>query len=210
LRIAGTVNRFIGAGVGFARLVAVSIVKVVDMPRAIGRLAPVAKASAADTSMILDSMLCLYNTESHITNMEGGMSFREKLAWGSLVSTVVIWGGFFLHLLGSPADARGMAMLGPFVLAVLVQTVVMIVMTAYWSIRAPGEANVPADEREKAIGGRATASAYLVLVAGVIAIIAALHVGLHGTDVIFALAGAFILAEAVRYGSAAVAYRRGA
>lgn len=137
------------------------------------------------------------------------MSFREKLAWVSLVSTVIVWGGFFLYLLGSPHSARGMAMIGPFILAVLVQVAVMIAMTAYWSIRAPDEASAPADEREKAIGNRATASAYLVLVIGLVATIIGLHIGLHGPDVIFALAGAFILAESVRYGSAAIAFRRG-
>ncbi|VXD00972.1 hypothetical protein SPHINGOAX6_71087 [Sphingomonas sp. AX6] len=42
----GTVTRFIGAGVGFARLVAVSMVKVVDMVALLGAPRVLAKLQA--------------------------------------------------------------------------------------------------------------------------------------------------------------------
>ena len=138
------------------------------------------------------------------------MAFREKIAWVAFLSTLLIWGAFFAVLLILPHDARGLAMLGPFIAATLAQAAVMIAAAVIWAIRSPGEANAPADERDRAVGQRATGTAYLVLILGVVAVIVWLHFGLHGSDTILALAGAFILAEAVRFGATALGYRRGA
>ncbi len=137
------------------------------------------------------------------------MAFREKIAWVAFLSTVLIWGAFFVILVQIPHEARGLAMLGPFIAATIAQAAVMIVAATVWAIGAPKEANAPADERDRAVGRRATGFAYLTLILGVAAVIAWLHFGLHGPDTIFALAGAFILAEAVRFGATALGYRKG-
>lgn len=137
------------------------------------------------------------------------MAFREKIAWVAFVSTALIWGAFFATLAFVPPAMRGLAMLGPFIVATIAQAAVITAAATIWAISAPQEANAPADERDRAIGLRATRLAYLTLALGVIAVIGWLHVGLHGSDTIFALAGAFILAEAVRFGATAIGYRRG-
>lgn len=136
------------------------------------------------------------------------MAFREKIAWVAFLSTVLIWGAFFILLLSVPDGHRGLAMLAPFIVATVAQAAVMIAAATIWAIGAPKEANAPADERDRAIGLRATRFAYLTLLLGVIAVIVWLHHGLHGPDTVFALAGAFILAEAVRFGTTALGYRR--
>ena len=138
------------------------------------------------------------------------MAFREKIAWVAFLSTVLIWGAFFIILVQTPHQARGLAMLGPFIVATIAQAAVMIVAATIWAIGAPKEANAPADERDRAVGRRATGIAYFTLILGVVAVIVWLHFGLHGPDTIFALAGAFILAEAVRFGTTALGYRKGA
>lgn len=137
------------------------------------------------------------------------MAFREKIAWVSFLSTVLIWGTFFIILALTPHGVRGLAMLGPFIVATVAQAAVMIAAASIWAIGAPKEANAPADERDRAVGRRATGFAYLTLILGVVAVIVWLHFGLHGPDTIFALAGAFILAEAVRFGATALGYRKG-
>lgn len=137
------------------------------------------------------------------------MAFREKIAWVSFLSTVLIWGAFFVVLALVPHQARGLAMLGPFIVATVAQAAVMIAAATIWAISAPKDANAPADERDRAIGLRATRMAYLTLILGVVAVIVWLHFGLHGPDTVFALAGAFILAEAVRFGATALGYRNG-
>lgn len=135
------------------------------------------------------------------------MAFREKVAWAAFGSTVLIWGTFFTFLLSLPHEARGLAMLGPFILGVLAQAIIMAGAAIFWAIRSPGEANAPADERERALGYRATSAAYFVLIMAVFAVIGWLHFGLHGPDTIFALAAAFIIAESVRFATTAVGYR---
>lgn len=135
------------------------------------------------------------------------MAFREKIAWVSFLSTLLIWGGFFIILATVPHGMRGLAMLGPFIVATMAQAAVMIAAASIWAISAPKEANAPADERDRAIGLRATRMAYLTLILGVAAVILWLHLGLHGPDTIFALAAAFILAEAVRFCATALGYR---
>ncbi|MFL9842001.1 hypothetical protein ABS767_13585 [Sphingomonas sp. ST-64] len=137
------------------------------------------------------------------------MAFREKIAWVAFLSTVLIWGAFFILLAMVPHAARGLAMLGPFIAATIAQGAVMVAAAVTWAIAAPKEANAPVDERDRAVGRRATGFAYLTLILGVVAIIVWLHLGLHGPDIIFALAGAFILAEAVRFGATAIGYRKG-
>ncbi|MBX3595488.1 hypothetical protein [Sphingomonas sp.] len=126
------------------------------------------------------------------------------------MSTVLIWGAFFGSLVFTPHEARGLALLGSFIVATIAQAAVMIVAATIWAIGAPAEANAPADERDRAVGRRATGFAYLTLVLGVVAVIVWLHLGLHGPDTIFALVAAFILAEAVRFGATALGYRRAA
>jgi hypothetical protein len=138
------------------------------------------------------------------------MAFREKIAWVAFLSTLLIWGGFFILLVSVPHGERGLAMLAPFIVATVAQAAVMIAAATVWAIGAPKEANAPADERDRAIGLRATRFAYLTLILGVVAVIIWLHHGLHGPDTIFALAGAFILAEAIRFGGTAIGYRKGA
>ncbi|MBA4761198.1 hypothetical protein [Sphingomonas sp.] len=137
------------------------------------------------------------------------MAFREKIAWVSFLSTVLIWGAFFVILALVPHQARGLAMLGPFIVATVAQAAVMIAAATIWAISAPKEANAPADERDRAVGRRATGIAYFTLILGLVGVIVWLHFGLHGPDTIFALAGAFILAEAVRFGATALGYRKG-
>ncbi|RYD61192.1 MAG: hypothetical protein EOP58_15200, partial [Sphingomonadales bacterium] len=110
------------------------------------------------------------------------MAFREKIAWVSFLSTVLIWGAFFIILTLTPHGVRGLAMLGPFIVATVAQAAVMIAAASIWAIGAPKEANAPADERDRAVGRRATGFAYLTLILGVVAVIVWLHFGLHGPD----------------------------
>lgn len=135
------------------------------------------------------------------------MAFREKIAWAAFVTTVLIWGAFFTLVVTLPHGARGMGLIGPFVVATVAQAVTMAVAAGFWSIRAPKEANAQPDERDRAVSRRATGFAYLTLVLGVVVVVVALHHGLHGPDTVFALVGAFILAEAVRFGATAFGYR---
>lgn len=139
------------------------------------------------------------------------MAFREKVAWAAFLTTLLIWGAYFGMVVAKAGEAtHSIQMFWLFVVATVAQAVLMGTATAIWAIRAPGEANARPDERDRAVSRRANGFAYLVLVLGVMAVIAGLHLGLHGSGTVFALVGAFILAEATRFGMQAIGYRAGA
>ncbi len=92
------------------------------------------------------------------------MSFREKIAWISLLTTVGVWGFYFARVV--PALTSGDS--GPWQMALFVECVVFTVivqavLTTATAIGAPREARAPADEREARIAGRATVIAYTIL-----------------------------------------------
>ena len=94
------------------------------------------------------------------------MSFREKSAWATLLTTLFIYGAYFVALfgpevyLGSPRTRTLMMLLG----AVAFQIVAMIVIHIVFATRADPETM---DERDAAIDLRAIRNGSLVLASGV-------------------------------------------
>lgn len=139
------------------------------------------------------------------------MSFREKIAWAAFVTTVVAWGSYFAVVVAWAANGGGhsIMLLWLFIAVAIAQAVLLGATAAFSAIRSPAEANAPADERDRSINRRASATAYTAVMIAVAAVIVWLHLGLHGTGTIFALIGVFILGEAVRFGTQAISYRVG-
>jgi hypothetical protein len=137
------------------------------------------------------------------------MAFREKIAWAAFITTLIAWGGYFAFVVlrASQGGSHDPMLFWLFVAATLAQAVMMAAVATVSAIRAPREANLPPDERDRLVGQRASALAYGVVLVAIAAVIVWLHVGLRGTNVIFALIGVFILGEAVRYGAKAIGYR---
>ena len=139
------------------------------------------------------------------------MAFREKIAWAAFITTVIAWGGYFAMVVSQSGQTSHSAyLLWLFIAATGAQAVLMAAAAIIWSIQAPGEAQAPADERDRAVGQRATGIAYLVVILALIGVIIWLHFGLHGRNTVFALVGVFMLAEAARFGAQAIGYRRAA
>ena len=152
------------------------------------------------------------------------MSFREKLAWISLLSTLLIWGSYFVEI-GLDAAAGRLAvgaLMGLFIGRVVLSIVVEVVLATAAALLAPKEANAPADEREQLIMLKATNAAYAVLSLGaVLAAITGALVAVRGAgllpateaDVAFVSANgvlfALVLAEVVRSTFQIVGFRRG-
>jgi hypothetical protein len=138
------------------------------------------------------------------------MSYREKIAWVAFLSTVLAWGGYFAVVVHASINGTddGIWLLWLF-LGVTVAQVVMIAAAAIVAaILDPADAQAARDERDHAVNRRASGVAYFALLVGLVAVIAALHVGLHGRGTIFALLGLFMLGEATRFGAQAIGYRR--
>lgn len=139
------------------------------------------------------------------------MSFREKSAWISFFSILLVFGIYF--------GAVGMAMTGRidysdvvrmFFKLVALFVLLQIVLHVLVASRAPREALAPKDEREKLIGLKADRLAAYVLSVGVFASIFPIHLGADARDLAHAMLLAFVIAELATYGTAIALHRRDA
>jgi hypothetical protein len=146
-----------------------------------------------------------------IDDMEAMVAFRERIVWAAFVTTLLVWGGYFAVVIFKAANGgtHGPLLFWLFIAATGAQTLMMIAVAAIAALMAPGDASAAPDERDRMLGQRASGVAYFVVLVAIAAVIFWLHVGLRGTNVIFALIGVFILGEAVRFGTKAIGYRVG-
>lgn len=137
------------------------------------------------------------------------MSFREKSAWISLLSTFFIYGFYFRSVFRDGMRPSGFhfgGLLGTIIALVIVQ----VVLTIAVAIFSPKEAKAPPDEREKMIDLKASRFAYAVL-AGSVA--CACFFGAFNPPIIFSvnsLLFILVMAEILRSGCQIIQYRRGA
>lgn len=93
------------------------------------------------------------------------MSFREKTAWISLVTTLLIWGQYFARVTervwAGESDAG--TFIGLFVGTTITAVVVQVVLTIVIAVIQPAEANAAADERERLIELKSSHAAYALL-----------------------------------------------
>jgi len=98
------------------------------------------------------------------------MSFREKSIWISLVSTLLIFGDYFLNIISLsslPADAAKAATLGLSLRALFLIIIVEIVCQAMLAASNRKAAELGADERDKLFEYKGNNFGYTVLVIGV-------------------------------------------
>jgi hypothetical protein len=135
------------------------------------------------------------------------MSFREKTAWISLLSTLLIYGLYFRSVYHAGFGTyRFGGLLGTVVALVIVQVTLIVAVAIF----APKEAKAKPDERDKLIDLRATRFAYAVLAWS---IACACFFGGFNPPIIFnanALLFILVMAEILRSSSQIVQYRRGA
>ncbi|RYD60907.1 MAG: hypothetical protein EOP58_15620 [Sphingomonadales bacterium] len=126
------------------------------------------------------------------------------------MTTLLTWGAYFTVVVTSSGSVSpNPALFWLFIAAAVAQAVLLGAVAAVSALMAPGDANAAPDERDRLVGQRASAIAYGVVLVAITGVIAWMHVGLRGTNVIFALIGVFILGEAVRFGAKAIGYRVG-
>jgi len=135
------------------------------------------------------------------------MSFREKSAWITLVTTAVVYGVYFARvgLRGPPAG-----FLGPLGVTVLLLVALQAVLHGIAAVAAPREAGVRRDERERLIDLRSLRVGFYTAQAGLFCVLAAL---LWRADVWFvanAVLLAMVVAEVARAAAAVVDFRRAA
>jgi hypothetical protein len=138
------------------------------------------------------------------------MPFREKMAWLSVTTTVVVWGAYFTFLLTTARHLPGPAQFGGLLAAVIVQTGLVTVGAIVSAVLSPKDASAASDERDKAVSRRAYALAYPVLLSLIVCVAASMHFGVDAKGMTYGIMAAIVIAEIVHYGAQIVGYRRGA
>lgn len=137
------------------------------------------------------------------------MPYREKIAWISVISTIVIWGGFFGFMAMTRGRVPGFTYALAFVGAVVLQAILVATAAIVTAIVSPKEASASLDERDRTISRRAYALAYPVLLTLVLCVAGSMHFGMSKIGMAYGIMGAIIIAEIVHYGAQIAGYRTG-
>ena len=142
------------------------------------------------------------------------MAYREKIAWLTLLTTVAAYSTYFAAVAWILApDGAGTPALLPMLMlfgaVTIVQAVIVAVASGVIAVRAQRTGEDRSDERDRAIGRRATSLAYFVLMAGVILVGIVMPFGDARWKIANAALAAIVVAEAVRYTLVILGYRRG-
>jgi hypothetical protein len=143
---------------------------------------------------------------------DDGMSYREKVAWLSLLAIAVAYGPYFLlTVLDPPADGvmPNLATLVRFGAAAVAHMAILGAGHLALRLRSPEDARVPADERDRAIDRRALRLAYYALIAGMIVVGVIMPFSAGGWTIVNAAVAAIVISELVHYCTVARSYRRG-
>lgn len=139
------------------------------------------------------------------------MSFREKTHWAAFIGIFVAFGWYFVaypwHKIDTPAGVGAVA--GMLVPVTVITIAVMAATAAFFAIRAPNEAYVKEDERERGIHLLGTHLAYYPLVLGCWANMIAIFYRFTPGVYLNMLIATVVLAELVRVGAQLYYYRRG-
>src|SRR6266545_7461945 len=133
--------------------------------------------------------------------MRSEMSFREKSAWISFVTILLVFGAYFWNvrqvLAGSAEFGTAFEVeIGLIVAFVLIEIVLHIAL----AMQAPSEARAPRDEREQLIEMRATRVAFQVLVIGALACVGLMHLTRSAWAIGQHVLLAVVVAQLVRFG----------
>jgi len=139
------------------------------------------------------------------------MSFREKSAWITLITLVLLTLFFVTHLPPSwMLTPQPGFMFHVLVAGVVAFVVIEIIAHVIVAIRAPRDAQAPRDERERLIALKATSiAAYVYAILSLGSVFVVIHLGANAMGVGFCVFLSFVVAEIVNYAARVVYYRRG-
>jgi hypothetical protein len=140
------------------------------------------------------------------------MSFREKRAWVTLITLIVLLILFGFHY---PPQSMLRPQPNVFLLHVLalmltVFVVVEIIARIVFMIRFPRDARTPKDEREHLIDLKSIAIAwYVYAILTIVGIFVVIHLGANAVGVWLVVLLSFVIAQIVNFASRIYYYRRG-
>jgi hypothetical protein len=140
------------------------------------------------------------------------MSFREKKAWITLCTLLVVFSVYTIVMTRAyhVAEPNFGYLLHLLLLAIVAFGVIEVILLLVARLYSPDDANTPKDEREQLIEYKANRLAYQILLA-LIAVVTFFMIHLNGDTWGFGnlYLGTLMLAEVVRFGTQIVLYRKG-
>ena len=137
------------------------------------------------------------------------MSFREKSAWISLISILVVSSVYFAHVPRTLNPRASAELLHGLFLCVIALVVIQVAAHTIVALLAPRDARTPKDERERLIELKATRIAYPVYVLGSLLAVSTIHLGANAMAMGYGVLLALVVGELVNYGARIVFFRRG-
>jgi hypothetical protein len=138
------------------------------------------------------------------------MSYREKIAWLSLIAMAVAYGPYFMFVARGPAPWEPLPHLHPLGLFALVSILRVLILGAgflYLRLGFPREERPPLDERDRAIEHRSLSAAYYVLIVGMILVGCIMPFSSTGWTIVNAAILWMVAAEVVHYSIVVASYR---
>jgi hypothetical protein len=138
------------------------------------------------------------------------MSYREKIAWLSLIAMAVAYGPYFAFIARGSAPWEPLPHLHPlglFALASILRMLILGVGYLYLRLGSPREERPPVDERDRAIEHRSLSAAYYVLIAGMILVGCFMPFSSTGWAIVNAAIFWIVAAEVVHYSIVVTSYR---
>jgi predicted DNA repair protein MutK len=138
------------------------------------------------------------------------MPYREKVAWLTLIATLVGFGPYFFMLAADilPRDTASIfRQLAWYAVAVIVNLTVLGIGHLYLRWQSAGEWRIPPDERDRAIQQRSMTAAYYVLMTGALLVGCFMPFATGGMRIVTATLFAVIFAEVVRHCLMVASYR---
>lgn len=137
------------------------------------------------------------------------MSFREKSAWISLISILLVSGFFFLHvpwtLKPSPSPHLFRGLLYCIIALILIELVAHLLVV----VRAPQDPPGAKDERETLIDLKATRLAHYIYVTGSLLAVLSIHHGANAGAIGYGVLLAFVIGEVAKNTARILYHRRG-
>lgn len=137
------------------------------------------------------------------------MTFQEKMTWGSLAITALVYGIYFTVVLSAARDTPldDINYQGFLVGVIVVWVVLFIVQTAIVAASNPKEADMT-DERDRAVKRRARSLAFTLLGSLALVPLALAMIGAEQFWIAQALLGALVIAQLFEAGAQISFYRR--
>jgi uncharacterized membrane protein len=139
------------------------------------------------------------------------MSFREKSAWITLVSVLLVFGLYFGALATGRVERVSMSAFHFGVISIIALVVLQVILRVIAAKLNPADARAPLDERERLFELRARSIGYYVLMGWMVLIIVAVHSpAVRKLDVVFIAWLGVVVAVVTVSAAQIIQFRRGA